>query len=101
MYEGLMKKTLITLFITLILTNSAFAISKGQWNALYKGCYSQKDGMTTKFWKAYCKCNANKYDANFSEQEYVKWEKTVGNVTSPKSTEFPLDAIVINCILFC
>jgi hypothetical protein len=77
-----MKKTLIALFITLIFSNSAFAISKVQWNALYKNCYSQKDGMTTKFWKAYCKCNANKYDANFSEQEYAKWEKTVGNSTS-------------------
>ena len=77
-----MKKTLITLFITIIFTNSAFAISKGQWNALYKNCYNQKDGMTTKFWKAYCKCNANKYDANFSEQELAKWEKTAGNPTS-------------------
>ena len=38
--------------------------------------------MTTKFWKAYCKCNANKYDTNFSEQELAKWEKTVGNPTS-------------------
>ena len=66
-----MKKTLITLFITLIFTNSAIAISKGQWNTLYKNCYSQKDGMTTKFWKAYGKCNANKYDANFSEQDAV------------------------------
>ena len=75
-------KFFIIIFITLIFTNAAFAISKGQWNALYKGCYSQKEGMTTKFWKAYCKCNANKYDANFSEQEYVKWEKTVGNVTN-------------------
>ena len=75
-------KFFIIIFVTLIFSNSAFAVSKGQWNALYKGCYSQKDGMTTKFWKAYCKCNANKYDANFSEQELAKWEKTVGNPTS-------------------
>ena len=84
-----MKKTLITLFITIIFTNSAFAISKGQWNALYKNCYSQKDGMTTKFWKAYCKCTANKYDANFSEQELIKFEKTASNpTTNPTVVKF-------------
>ena len=77
-----MQKTLITLFITLIFTNPVFAISKGQWNTLYKNCYSQKDGMTTKFWKVYCKCYANKFDAKFSEQEFVKFEKTAGNPTS-------------------
>ena len=75
-------KFFIIIFVTLIFSNSAFAASKGQWNALYKGCYSQKDGMTTKFWKAYCKCYANKFDTNFSKQELIKFEKTAGNPTS-------------------
>jgi len=69
-----MKKTLITLFITLIFTNSVFAISKtneeGAFNACMEG--ASKSGKNKKLQIEYCTCIVDYVDERYSDDQFLE-----------------------------
>ena len=75
-----MKNFIITFFISLILTNVAYAkLSKDFWNEVFNGCYYS--GEQTKKLKAYCTCYTNKFDANFSDEGILEFIQSAGDLT--------------------
>ena len=75
-----MKNFIITFFISLILTNVAYAkLSKDYWNEIFNGCYYS--GIQVKKLKAYCTCYTNKFSANFSDESVLEFIETAGDLT--------------------
>jgi len=76
-----MKKTLITIFAWLLFTNMSNAkLSNTAWNTVYAGCYENSE--KTKFFKQYCTCFVNGFDAKFSDEELDKYLITTKDVSN-------------------
>ena len=74
-----MKNFIITFFISLILTNVAYAkLSKDFWNEVFNGCYYS--GEQIKKLKAFCTCYTNKFDANFSDEGILEFIQSAGDL---------------------
>ena len=64
-----MKKIFIFIFAFFFFTNPLLAISNDFWNAIFDGCYSASD--KTKFWKSYCTCYTDKFDAKYNDEQMI------------------------------
>ena len=64
-----MKKIFIFIFAFFFFANPLFAISNDFWNAIFDGCYGASD--KTKFWKSYCTCYTDKFDAKYNDEQMI------------------------------
>jgi len=64
-----MKKKIILIFLSFFLANPLLALSTEFWNAIYGGCYDGSE--KTKFWKSYCTCYTDKFDAKYNDEQMV------------------------------
>jgi len=74
------KKFLIIIFLSLTLTNGAYAkLSNAAWMDVYRGCYENSD--KTKFFQQYCTCFVDGFDAKFSDSELDSFLRETRDVT--------------------
>ena len=64
-----MKKLFIFIFLSFFLTKPLFALSNDFWNAIFDGCYNESE--KTRFWKSYCTCYTDKFDAKYNDDEMI------------------------------
>ncbi len=75
-----MRKFLIIIFLSLLLTGGAYAkLSKTAWMDVYRGCYENSD--KSKFFQQYCTCFVDGFDAKFSDTELDNFLLTTPDVT--------------------
>ena len=79
-----MRKIFIFIFVSFFLANPLQALSNDFWNAIFDGCYNASD--KTKFWKSYCTCYTDKFDAKYNDDQIIVFlEATRGTDLSKHS----------------
>ena len=69
-----MKKILVVMIVSFIVSSSAYALSGAREKIEYQSCYSNmiNDGESASFAKAYCKCVADQLDRKYTDKQLDK-----------------------------